>query len=56
MTKDKQSHFRTFLREKWFEHQDEILSWTGQMPEYNDVYYFRKHRWMLKQLFKNIQK
>lgn len=48
-----QSSFKLFCREKWFEHKDEILTWTGQpLTAYNDAYYFRKHRWLLKKMFK----
>jgi len=49
----KNSSFRNFCRKKWFEHKDEILSWTGRpLTEYDDTYYFRQHRWLLKQMFK----
>ena len=49
----KQSAFSLFRIEKWFEHKDEILAWTGRpLTEYNDAYYFRQHRWLLKQMFK----
>lgn len=49
----KHSHFRLFCIEKWFEHKDEILEWTGKaLTEYDDKYYFRKHRWLLKRMFK----
>ena len=49
----KNSSFRNFCREKWFEHKDEILSWTGKpLEKYDDTYYFRQHRWLLKQMFK----
>ena len=50
----KGSQFRLFCTEKWFEHKDEILAWTGRpLTEYDDVYYFRKHRWLLKKMFQN---
>ena len=49
----KYSTFQLFCREKWFEHKDEILLWTGStLTEYDDKYYFRKHRWLLKRMFK----
>jgi len=45
--------FRHFVTEKWFEHKDEILVWTGHaLTEYDDKYYFNKHRWMLKRMYK----
>jgi hypothetical protein len=51
------SRFRHFCSEKWFEHKDEILAWTGSpVTEYDDKYYFRQHRWLLKKLFKESLK
>lgn len=48
------STFRHFCQEKWFEHKDEILAWTGKaLTEYDDKYYFNKHRWMLKRMYKD---
>lgn len=45
--------FRIFIQNKWFEHKDEIYAWTRQpLTEYDDKYYFRKHRWLLKRMFK----
>ena len=49
--------FRLFCNEKWYEHKDEILNWTGRpLIEYDSTYYFRKHRWLLKRMFKDAQK
>jgi|TARA_B110000914_G_C15403602_1_gene418430 hypothetical protein len=39
----------------WFKHSDEILMWTGTLPEYDAAYYFRQHRWMLKNMFQKEQ-
>jgi hypothetical protein len=53
----KQSQFRMFCSEKWYEHKDEIYAWTGKaLTEYDDQYYFSKHRWLLKRMFKDEQK
>ena len=47
------SAFRIFIQNKWFEHKDEIYAWTRQpLTEYDDKYYFRKHKWLLKKMFK----
>lgn len=47
------SDFRLFCHHKWNEHKDEIFAWTGKVQlEYDDKYYFRKHRWLLKAMFK----
>lgn len=45
------SAFRQFCQEKWFEHRDEILAWTGQAVKYDSAYYFRQHRWLLKSMY-----
>jgi len=45
--------FRHFCTEKWHEHKEEILDWTRQTVDYDSTYYFRKHRWLLKAMFKN---
>lgn len=51
--KEAGSTFRHFCNEKWFEHRDEIFAWTGNANlEYDSTYYFRKHRWLLKKMFK----
>ena len=44
--------FRNFLNEKWYEHKDELMAWEQKFPEYDREYYFRKHRWLLKKMFK----
>lgn len=47
------SDFRLFCHNKWNEHEDEIFAWTGETsPGYDDKYYFRKHRWLLKAMYK----
>lgn len=48
-----ESAFRRFCREKWYEHKDEILAWTGSAVDYDADYYFRKHRWLLRRLYIN---
>lgn len=53
MNKLQTSAFRMFCTEKWFEHRDEILDWTGKPADYDSDYYFRKHRWLLKRMFKD---
>ena len=52
----KDSRFRLFCIEKWFEHKDEVMLWTGNLVEYDDAYYFRQHRWLLKRMFKESKK
>lgn len=47
----KDSAFRHYCQEKWFEHKDEIYSWTGNIVEYDSTYYFKQHRWMLRRMY-----
>jgi len=49
------SAFRWWCSEKWMEHRDELFLWEKRFPEYDSTYYFRKHRWMLKKMFKEEQ-
>ena len=50
----KASAFRNFCQEKWFEHKDEIYTWTKKpLTEYDSEYYFRKHKWLLKSMYKD---
>jgi len=50
------SAFRVFCNHKWFEHKDEIFAWTGEVdPGYDSSYYFKRHRWLLKAMFKKEQ-
>lgn len=49
------SPFRAFCNMMWQEHKEEIYSWTNQMVDYDDKYYFRKHKWLLKKMFKEKQ-
>jgi hypothetical protein len=46
------SAFRLFVNEKWMEHKDEIMAWTGQTVDYDAKYYYNKHRWLLKSMYK----
>lgn len=48
----KESKFRLYCLHKWNEHSDEIFLWTGKPTAYNSEYYFNKHRWLLKHMYK----
>ena len=52
----KESAFRLFCNEKWYQHKDEILSWTGGSVEYDERYYLNKHRWLLRTMYKESLK
>jgi hypothetical protein len=45
--------FRSFLNDKWYEHCDELMAWEKQYPEYDRDYYFKKHKWLLKKMYKD---
>jgi len=47
----KQSAFRTWCREKWFEHLDELESLSLPKPLYNADAYFSKYKYWLKREF-----
>lgn len=39
----------------WYKHRDEILEWERRLPQYDSNYYFRKHRWFLKNAYKQYK-
>jgi hypothetical protein len=48
----KESAFRLFCYDKWYQHKDEILRWTGGSVDYDAQYYLTKHRWLLRKMYK----
>ena len=48
----KNKSFRLWCSDKWYEHKDEIETWTKKNPSYNMEYYFNKYKWWLKAKFK----
>jgi hypothetical protein len=48
--------FRMFLNDKWYEHEDEIMAWEKRMPQYDREYYWKKHKWLLKNMFKESKR
>ena len=44
--------FRLWLTEKWYEHCDEILTFSGRKPEYPLQDYFHRYKWWLKALYR----
>ena len=44
--------FRQFVMDKWLEHKEELMTWERQLPEYDAEYYFNKHKWFLKNIYK----
>ena len=56
LKKTKTITFKEWLRHKWFEHCDEVESWTGKRPDYLSGEYFKKYKWWLKREYKSQQK
>ena len=50
------SGFRTFVWEKWQEHKEELLAWEKSLPQYDSNYYYHKHKWFLKNMYKESKK
>ena len=48
--------FRQFVWEKWQEHKEELMAWERTLPQYDEKYYFAKHKWFLKNIFKESKK
>ena len=48
----KRKSFRHWLTEKWYQHCDEILTYSGHMPEYPLKEYFHRYKWWLKALYR----
>jgi hypothetical protein len=45
--------FRAWLREKWYEHLDELESIGAHKPEYDLGQYFRKYKYWLKREYRH---
>jgi hypothetical protein len=46
-------NFRDWLREVWYEHVDEEITWTGKHPTYTYKDYFGKYKWWLRREYKH---
>ena len=53
--KETKMTFRQWCQEKWYEHQEEILSWEGFYPTATAQEYFAKYKWWLRREFR-VQK
>jgi len=40
--------FRHWCNEMWFNHCDEVETYTGKRPDYKAKDYFAKYKWFLK--------
>jgi len=46
-----QRNFRTWVTDKWYEHRDEVITWTRHPVDYDFSTYFQKNRWTLKRWY-----
>ena len=44
--------FRSWCREKWYEHVEELLTWEGVEPTATAQEYFGKYKWWLRREFR----
>ena len=56
MTHQKSSSFRTWVREKWYEHKDEVFNWEHRQVDTTEKEYYNRYKWYLKALYKHEQK
>lgn len=45
-------NFRSWVREKWYEHVEECRTWEGHEPTATPQEYFNKYCWWLKREYK----
>jgi len=48
----KQSDFRNFIREKWYQHVDEMMAWENKSVDYSMKLWYIKNKWFLAHLYK----
>jgi len=48
--------FRVWCNEMWFNHCDEIETYTGKRPDYKAKDYFAKYKWFLKREYVYLKK
>jgi hypothetical protein len=46
------SDFRLYVYEKWFEYKEEVLAWEKKNVEGSPEAYFHKYKWFLKAKYK----
>ena len=45
-------NFRQWCQEKWYEHCEEVLAWSGVSVRYLSTEYFNKYRWWLRREYR----
>lgn len=51
----KNTAFKNWVRNIWYEHKEEVYEWTGKDPGYAMQEYFAKYKYWLKREFKHLQ-
>lgn len=49
----RESDFKLWCQEKWYQHREEIESFTGKQVEYGSALYFAKYKYWLKREYKH---
>lgn len=49
----RETPFRIWLQNMWFEHRDEVLETTGRACDYDLAHYFHKYKWWLRAVYKH---
>jgi hypothetical protein len=48
--------FRYWCSQKWFDHCEEVESFTGRNPNYDSKEYFRMYKWWLRREYRHEMK
>lgn len=48
----KDSHFRRWVNDMWFQHKDEHFAWCKEPCPYTASHYFNKYKWWLVREYK----
>ena len=49
----KESPYRNWLRHKWYEHLDELLSYGEPHPQYSADFYYKTYKWWLRREYRH---
>lgn len=52
----KETPFRLWLEQMWYEHKTEVELYTNKFPEYPREEYVKRYRWWLKREYKHRKK
>lgn len=49
----KESPFRNWLRNKWYEHLEELATYGEPAPKYSSDFYYKTYKWWLKREYRH---